>query len=54
LPAGDYTFELCVDDLLGHASAHARVAVRVMGDRTPRDGMAGTSKFATRPASFQR
>ena len=54
LPAGDYAFELCVDDLLGHASARARIAVRVTGDRTPRDGMADTLKSATRPASFQR
>jgi hypothetical protein len=54
LPAGDYTFELCVDDLLGHASAHARIAVRVTEDRTPRDGMADTLKSAMRPASFQK
>ena len=54
LPPGDYSFGLCVDDLLGHGSAHARISVRVTEDRNPRDGMADTSKSATRPASFQK
>jgi hypothetical protein len=54
LPAGDYIFELCVDDLLKHESAHARIAVGVTEDRSPRDGTADTSKFATRPAGPRR
>ncbi len=54
LPPGDYTFGLCVDDLLGHGSAQARISVRVTEDRSPRDGMADTSRSATRPASFQK
>jgi hypothetical protein len=54
LPPGDYTFGLCVDDLLGHGSAHARISVRVTEDRSPRDGTADTSRSATRPAGFQK
>lgn len=54
LPPGDYIFNLCIDDLLRHGSAHARVAVRITEDRTPRDGMADTSRSATRPASFRQ
>jgi len=52
LPPGDYFFNLCVDDLLKHGSAHARIAVRITEDRTPRDEMADTSKSATRRASY--
>jgi hypothetical protein len=54
LPPGDYVFGLCVDDLLGHGSAHARINVRVTEDRSPRDGTADISRSATRPASFQK
>jgi hypothetical protein len=54
LPPGDYTFSLCVDDLLGNGSAHARISVHVTEDRSPRDGTADTSRSATRPASFQK
>jgi hypothetical protein len=54
LPAGDYVFKLCVDDLLKHESAHARIAVRITEDRGPRDGMAGTSGSATHPSGFRR
>jgi hypothetical protein len=54
LPVGEYIFELCVDDLLKHESAHARIAVGITEDRSPRDGTADTSKFATRPAGSRR
>jgi hypothetical protein len=54
LPAGDYLFDLYVDDLLKHESANARIAVRITEDRSPRDGTADISKFATRPASSPR
>ena len=54
LPAGEYTFGLCVDDLLGRGSAHARISVCVREDRSPRGGTADISKSATRPASFQK
>jgi hypothetical protein len=54
LPVGNYIFELCVDDLLKHESARARIAVGVTEDRSPRDGTADTSKFATRPAGSRR
>jgi len=51
LPPGDYVFSLFVDDLLGHESARAQIAARVMEDHNPRDETADTSRFATRPAS---
>jgi hypothetical protein len=54
LPVGEYIFELCVDDLLKHESARARILVGITEDRSPRDGMADTSKFATRPAGSRR
>jgi hypothetical protein len=54
LPAGDYFFDLYVDDLLKHESAQARVTVGVMEDRNRRDGMAGISRSATRPAGFRK
>ncbi|MGE5195395.1 MAG: hypothetical protein ACM3U2_23120 [Deltaproteobacteria bacterium] len=54
LPAGEYLFDLYIDDLLKHESAQARVAVRVTEDRSRRDGTADTSKFATRPAGSRR
>jgi hypothetical protein len=54
LPPGEYTFGLCVDDLLGRGSAQARLSVCVKEDRSPRGGTADTSKSATRPASFRK
>ncbi len=54
LPSGDYVFDLCVDDLLGHDRARARIAVHVMEDHTLPDGTADTSKSATRPVSFPK
>ncbi len=54
LPAGDYLFDLYVDDLLKHESANAQIAVHVTEDRSPRDGTADISKFATRPAGNPR
>jgi hypothetical protein len=54
LPAGDYLLDLTVDDLLKHESAHAQIAVRVTEDRSPRDGTADISKFASRPAGSPR
>ncbi len=54
LPSGDYVFDLCVDDLLGHDRARARIAVHVTADHTLPDGTADTSKSAMRPASFRK
>jgi hypothetical protein len=54
LPAGEYLFDLYVDDLLKHESATARVAVHVTEDRSPRDGMADISGSARRPAGFPK
>jgi hypothetical protein len=54
LSVGEYIFELCVDDLLKHESARARIAIGITEDRSPRGGTADTSKFATRPAGSRR
>lgn len=54
LPPGNYVFELCVDDLLGHDRTKARVAVHVMEGQTLPDGTADTSKSSTRPVSSRR
>jgi hypothetical protein len=51
---GDYLIDLFVDDLLKHESARARIAVKVMEDRIPRDGTADNVKYATHPESFPR
>jgi hypothetical protein len=54
LPAGDYLFDLLVDDLQKLESAQARIAVRVTEDHIPHGGMADTSGSATGPAGFRR
>ncbi len=56
LPPGDYIFNLCVDDLLKHGSAHARIAVRITEDRTPRSGCSRSvlpARFHTTGAALQ-
>ena len=54
LPAGDYIFDLRIDDLQSRESSRSQMAVTVRADRTRPDGTGDTSKFATRPDSFQR
>jgi hypothetical protein len=54
LPAGDYIFDLRIDDLQAHESSRSQMAVTVTADRTRPDGTGDTSKFATRPDSIQR
>jgi hypothetical protein len=54
LPAGDYIFDLRIDDLQSHESSRSQLAVTVTGDRTHPDGTGDTSKFATLPDSFLR
>jgi len=54
LPAGDYFFNLRIDDLQAHETSRSQLAVTVTADRTRPDGTGDTSKFATRPDSFQR
>jgi hypothetical protein len=54
LPAGDYIFDLRVDDMQAHESCRSQMAVTVTADRIRPDGTGDTSKFATRPDSFQR
>jgi hypothetical protein len=54
LPAGDYLFDLHVDDLQKLESAQARIAVRVTEDHIPRGGMADISGSATGPAGFRK
>ena len=54
LPAGEYIFELRIDDLQARESSRSQMAVTVTADRTRPDGTGDTSKFATRPDSFLR
>ena len=54
LPAGEYVFGLCVDDLLGHSSARAELAVRVTEGRSPPGGTADISVSARSPAGFRK
>jgi hypothetical protein len=54
LPVGDYVFDLRVEDVQSHEAARARMPVAVRGDRNRPGGTGDTSKFATRPDSFQR
>jgi hypothetical protein len=54
LPAGEYVFNLRIDDLQAHETSRSQLAVTVTGDRTRPDGTGDTSKFATRPDSIQR
>ncbi len=54
LPAGDYIFDLRIDDLQSRESSRSQMAVTVTADRNRPGGTGDTSKFATRPDSFQR
>ncbi len=54
LPPGDYIFGLYVDDLLGHSSGRAEIAVRVMEGHSLPGGTAGISVSARSPAGSRK
>ncbi len=54
LPAGEYVFNLRIDDLQSHESSRSEMSIAVTGDHTRPDAAGDTSKFATRPDTIQR